>query len=361
VNAAGERRVKLAIDPRWPRRLVVFLLASFAMLVVAELVARAAEVGPFRLHDVSPYDRSDVFPHVHRRNVAVAWDGSFYATNSHGWRGPEREPTFASDEMRIVAIGDSCTFGKGVEEEATWPRRLERVLQDELGTSRRVFVANLGVNGYSGKDYLEVLLRQARDLRPHVVIVGYNVNDFPNAVKAVDAQVFQGQGNLRARIPMELRSQLGRLAAFRWGRAAYYEFHRARDLERVEAIGRSIDSAPSSNAVLEEESVRLRRWSEECAALGARSITFLFPYESQIALESFTRAPIESLRGSAEPHGHVFVEMVEPFRARARETEPAKRLFLRGDRYHPNAEGYEIVANALADVIVERGWERIER
>jgi hypothetical protein len=66
---------------------------------------------------------------VHRRNVAVSWDGSFYATNSHGWRGPEREPTFAPDELRIAAIGDSCTFGKGVEEEATWPRRLERQLQ----------------------------------------------------------------------------------------------------------------------------------------------------------------------------------------------------------------------------------------
>ena len=36
--------------------------------------------------------------------------------------------------------------------------------------------------------------------RPDLVIVGYNINDFPNVVKQVDAQVFQGQGNLRARL-----------------------------------------------------------------------------------------------------------------------------------------------------------------
>lgn len=353
--------MKAASNARLPRRLIVFLLAGFAMLVAAEIVARAGEVGPLRLYDESPYDRSDVFPHVHRRDVAVAWDGSFYETNSRGWRGPEREPTFGPDELRIAAIGDSCTFGKGVEDRDTWPRRLERRLQDELGTSRRVLVANLGVNGYSGKDYLEVLRRQARDLRPHVVIVGYNINDFPNAVKAVDARVFQNQDNLRARIPMDLRSQLGRLASFRWARAAYYEFHRDRDLERVEAIGRSIDVGAAPSSVMDEESERLEQWSEECASMGARSMTFLFPYESQVALETFTHGPIEALRAVAEPHGLVFVEMVERFRTRARETQPAKRLFLRGDRYHPDAEGYEIVANALAEVIVERGWERIER
>jgi lysophospholipase L1-like esterase len=358
-NATGAR---MSSPPRkliLPRKLIVFLLASYALLLAAELVARAAEVGPFALYDQSPYDRSDVFPYVHRRNVAVAWDGSFYATNSHGWRGQEREPTFAPDELRVAAIGDSCTFGKGVEDGETWPSQLERVLQQRLGGSRKAFVVNLGVNGYSGKDYLEVLRRQAVDLRPHVVIIGYNVNDFPNAVKAADAKVFQNKTNLRARIPYELRNQLSRLASFRWARARYYEFHRDRDLERVESVGRSLE--PASSPALAEEAERLRQFREECASIGALGITFLFPYESQVAFDSFTRAPIDALRGVVDPLGIPFVEMVEPFRERARGSEPAKRLFLRGDRYHPNAEGYEIVANALADVILESGRERVER
>ena len=51
-------------------------LASFALLLVAELVARAAEPGPFRWYDISPYEKVTNLPHVHRRNARVHWDGS---------------------------------------------------------------------------------------------------------------------------------------------------------------------------------------------------------------------------------------------------------------------------------------------
>src|SRR5688572_27718231 len=178
------------------RKLSLSALAGAVMLVGAEVVARIAEPGPFTFFDRSPYELHDELHHVHRKNFRGAWDGSYYQTNSRGWRGPEFEPSFAPGELRVVALGDSCTFGKAVEDGDTWPRQLESLLREDMDGARSVMVANLGVNGYAGKDYVNAYLSQAADTKPQIVIIGYNINDFPNVVRQVDAQVFHNDRNL---------------------------------------------------------------------------------------------------------------------------------------------------------------------
>lgn len=339
------------------RKLAVLLLSSFVLVLIAELVARAAEPGPMKLVDESPYLKSATLTHVHRRNARVQWDGSSYEINSRGWRGPEYEPTFEPSELRVVAIGDSCTFGKAVEESESWPRQFERLLQAHFGSARQVRVANLGVNGYSGRDYLETFLTQALPLRPHLVIVGYNINDFPNVVKKVDAAVFQNQENLRSHVSYDLRLQLSRLASFRWLRASYYDWNRERDLARVEQVAKSVEDAHNTSPeALADEAARLRRIVDECAALDARVALFLFPYESQVYLPEFSSAPLDGARSIAEPLGIGYLDLVELFRAEARSQDPWKRLFIRGDRYHPNAEGYRLVAEGVFADLKRRGW-----
>ena len=44
------------------------------------------------------------------------------------------------------------------------------------------------------------------------------------------------------------------------------------------------------------------------------------------------------------------------FRSRAREEDPPRELFLRGDRYHPQPEGYGIVAECVLAAAREHGW-----
>ena len=346
-----------AMSLRLARKLAISVLSLFVLTLVAELVARAAETGPLSLYDVSPYIKTATLPHVHRPNWRGAWDGSYYEINSRGWRGPELTATGAADELRIVAIGDSCTFGKAVEESECWPRQLETLLQAALGGSRRVLVANLGVNGYSGADYLEVFETQALPLEPHIVVLGYNINDFPNVVKEVDTEVFQGKQSLRSIIPYDYRDQLGKLALFRWGRARYYELRREKDLEQVESFARRISAeSAASPEVLAEERARLERIVAQCDAIGAHVAMFLFPYESQVCLEQYTSGPIDDAHRVAEPLGIAFVDIVGTFRAEARTSTPMKRLFIAGDRYHPNADGYALVAREVRDTLLERGW-----
>jgi lysophospholipase L1-like esterase len=342
------------------RKLSLSVLTGVVMLVVAECVARNAEPGPFTLYDRSPYDEHEELHHVHKKNFRGAWDGSYYQTNSRGWRGPEFAPTFAPSELRVVALGDSCTFGKAVEDSETWPRQLESMLREGVGASRSALVANLGVNGYAARDYVNAYLSQAADCKPQVIVIGYNINDFPNVVRQVDAKVFHNDQNLRAMFSHRWREQLGKLAMFRWLRNRYYDSNRERDFAKVEALATEAGAdAQTSPERMQLEEERLRKLVDACKESGAHVVLFLFPYESQVYLDKYARGPIDVVEGLARKLGVEHVPMLEEFRAEAQRSDPPKRLFNRGDRYHPNAEGYAIVARTLKKFLDQRGWTRL--
>lgn len=132
---------------------------------------------------------------VPRRNGT--FEGMQVRTNSLGMRGGEPAPaeaalaetalagkalangTLADPALfRIVALGDSFTFGFGVAEEESYPVVLERILNGSpSGRRRRYEVLNLGVVGYNTRDEAVVLERRALPLDPRAVILGYVLND----------------------------------------------------------------------------------------------------------------------------------------------------------------------------------------
>ena len=73
--------------------------------------------------------------------------------------------------MRYVALGDSYTIGTAVGESERWPNQLASRLPGlEL-------VANLGVNGFTSGDLIDVELPRLEALRPEVLSVLIGVND----------------------------------------------------------------------------------------------------------------------------------------------------------------------------------------
>jgi hypothetical protein len=150
------------------RKLALASASVLVALALAEVVARLNEPGPFSFLDRSPYDQDPKFDHVHRPGFVGRWDGTWYEIDSRGLRGLEWTPTFAPNEYRILALGDSCTFGKGVLESECWPRQLETGLREIAGAGADVHVVNAGVNGYSGKQYLSTLERFGAELKPQL-------------------------------------------------------------------------------------------------------------------------------------------------------------------------------------------------
>jgi hypothetical protein len=128
-----------------------------------------------------PYRRSSI-PGLNYElmpNVQGPYRDATVTINSHGMR--DREPLENRDGRapitRIVALGDSYTFGFGVAAEETYPFQLEVLLKPIENASRRFDVLNLGVGGYATQD--EALYLQGRGLNwnPSLVIVGYCLND----------------------------------------------------------------------------------------------------------------------------------------------------------------------------------------
>ena len=94
--------------------------------------------------------------------------------NSLGFRGPEVAPR-QPDELRVVALGDSMTFGIGVDDEHTLPAFLERELEARL--DRPVTVINTGHAAYSTNQEIGVLLEHGATLDPDLVVLFWFFND----------------------------------------------------------------------------------------------------------------------------------------------------------------------------------------
>jgi lysophospholipase L1-like esterase len=104
--------------------------------------------------------------------------------------------------LRYVALGDSYTIGTAVGDAAErWPDRLVAA----LGGAAPVLelVANLGVNGFTSRDVIEVELPRLDELRPEFASVLVGVND---VVQGIPAATFRANAAhildaLRGRLP----------------------------------------------------------------------------------------------------------------------------------------------------------------
>lgn len=95
--------------------------------------------------------------------------------NQYGMRGPDFE--FEKGEFRRVAIlGDSTTFGYGVQDDQSYPAVLQTMLNNR-DKPFRYQTLNFGVAGYSTKEEAVVLEHKALAFDPDVVVIGYNLND----------------------------------------------------------------------------------------------------------------------------------------------------------------------------------------
>jgi len=101
-------------------------------------------------------------------------------TNSLGFRDVERSPTKPKGVYRIVALGDSFTFG-AVPRDQGYTAQLERLLIDR--SRRSVEVVNLGIPGIGPAGYWWMLRQVALDYDPDLILVGFFVgNDFLESV-----------------------------------------------------------------------------------------------------------------------------------------------------------------------------------
>lgn len=79
--------------------------------------------------------------------------------------------------FRVIAIGDSFTFGQRVQLDDAYPARVERLLNLDAKPGRRAEVVNAGVQGFSAVDELEILKKALAIAKPDLIIWQITLND----------------------------------------------------------------------------------------------------------------------------------------------------------------------------------------
>ena len=96
--------------------------------------------------------------------------------NSLGFRGPYFKKNKPPDTFRIVAMGGSTTAGM-YENELTYPRLLERMLNQSSTGKRKTEVINAGVWGYTSCQVMKRYKKDIVDLKPDLILLMSGWND----------------------------------------------------------------------------------------------------------------------------------------------------------------------------------------
>ena len=161
------------------------LLLVGGSLLVCAVLALSAEgllrlIRPRRL-EAAPALQPHVYSPVYGWRLRPSWqgqtrDGRTVRTNRSGFRGPSAGEG-APGRSRVLLLGDSLTFGTGVDDGETFAAQLAKL-------APALEPLNLGVSGYGTDQELLLLEREGLPLRPAVVVLDVCVgNDvFDNAL-----------------------------------------------------------------------------------------------------------------------------------------------------------------------------------
>ena len=114
--------------------------------------------------------------HEHRPNTDARLMGVDVATNSAKLRDREFPLEKPSGSIRILMLGDSITFGWGVEAVNSVTKQLESEFRNRF-PERKIDVINAGVGNYNTAMEVGWFLTKGITYEPDIVVLNYFVND----------------------------------------------------------------------------------------------------------------------------------------------------------------------------------------
>jgi lysophospholipase L1-like esterase len=160
---------------RLPGKLLLLVVASLLSFAAGELVLRLAFPAPW-LYPLDVPEDALMIPdpqlgYALRPAAAEQWTRAHWSVrieiNADGLRDTPLHLA-RSASLRALAVGDSFTFGIGVEHGEAWPEVLERELAQRTGESTAV--VNAGVPGYSARQMRLRALDLLEPVEPALVV-----------------------------------------------------------------------------------------------------------------------------------------------------------------------------------------------
>jgi lysophospholipase L1-like esterase len=352
------------------RAALLYLVIIVGTVLVAEVLARAYGWTPSR--DDYTADRLGQWRYYHAAggsgDLMPSQDGHWVIwfhrpyhvqTNSVGLRNAAE---LSGDGFRILAIGDSQTFGAYNVNEDTWPAWTENGLNLRAKQAGRFQVLNAGISGYTISDELAYLKDKGAALQPKLVLLAVIENDVTDLRKDLAGTPQRPKDGAMSSMQIALRA-LGRssaLVSFAEHVKTGMQFQATGvDIRRGEGDRPAPSEAPPDEAVLERRYAELFR--ETAGLLKAKSIPFaVFYIPSAETLDGGAKPTVEPVvRRLAEETGTPYLDVTPILQ---RQPDPAQRLYLLQKdpktgqltgNGHLSREGHAAVAGAVVQWLTE--------
>jgi lysophospholipase L1-like esterase len=154
---------------------VLIVLSVLCAGTLAEALTRLVLTVRGHYPQKDPILHHSLKPHAQMKRVESEFQ-VVYRINRHGLRDEEIRLPKPPQVFRILMVGDSFTFGVGVELHATFTKQLEALL-NQPGSGGHYEVLNGGCSSYSPiLEYL-FLVQKGLALAPDLVILNYDLSD----------------------------------------------------------------------------------------------------------------------------------------------------------------------------------------
>ena len=280
---------------------------------------------PFWVVDSALTNKS--FPHKEEATSFLV------STNSDGLRSPDSTPENTSDRFRIMTLGCSTTFGWGVEDNQTYPSRLQQYLDEE--TPQSIEVINGGQPGYTSFQGAWLWENTLQHYKPDVVLIGYVVQDARKAAYTDKSQaILQGDNRFlkdhflyRMKSYMALRAVLGSI--------------QIQAKERGEGDEGGVFRVPPEDYVH-----NIRELISSIKNQGGTPVLFGYPLERS----GYTEMHRKILSAAGEELDVLFLDVQE----RMEQATQTGEYYFKRDRGHANANGNGLIAKWVFDYLKEK-------
>lgn len=328
----------------WRRRFALLAFAALLSVGAAEVAVRVLK--PYEIdYPLYPGDVEEsadlrgstrLDPHIGWRfepNAVVRDDGPdfdvTYQCDADGFRAVCERP---GATQRVMFVGDSFTFGVGVEGKDTFVERFADL-------SPGVRVDNVGMAGFGVDQMWRALVDAVEARKPDIVVVSFVIDDLTRSMTAYRYR----NGWMRKPAYQLDDGALVELTAENSPGAAQRFFERK--FELAEAYRRAMRSFGLRQGVGERFELNLRLFEamrDYCHEHGAKFVVVHLPQRG-------AWRPTESFAAEFEQSSTPYLDLGATF------VDTPSSLYFPKDP-HFNAKGHEFVAHVLHDYCAELGW-----
>ncbi len=163
------------------------ILSIPIFILFFEIVFAIVPIDTFFENRFFVLNRALDYPEIFKRDTNLFWklrpsqvitsrffENNEFKINSFGLRGEEIPKQ--SDKIRIVGLGNSCTFGWRTPENEIYLRQLEKLINSDTALPQ-VEIINAGVPGYTSFQGQKFFTDHISTLNPDIVLMMFGWND----------------------------------------------------------------------------------------------------------------------------------------------------------------------------------------